>query len=281
MKGQVLEEKNAALLRLLTDFASAAVAFSGGVDSALLCALAQESLGDRAVALTLRSPLLPQQELDDARRVAARIGIRHAVVDMDDLADADFLRNDAQRCYYCKRARLRRLAAWAEEHAIQVVLEGSNTDDLSDYRPGMRALSESGTAQSPFLQCGIGKADIRILAKQRALPVWDKPSAACLASRIAYGLPITAERLRQVEEAERILRAQCRGQLRVRHHGDLARIEVEPSQAARLAQPETAARIASALQALGFAFVTLDLGGYRTGSANEALPQSARETPAL
>ena len=277
MREQNMQEKETALLNLLARLGSAAVAFSGGVDSALLAALAREALKDRAVAVTLRSPLLPLQEQEDAARVAEQIGIRHVVLDIDDLADGDFAANDAQRCYYCKRARLRFLAAWARENGVAAVLEGSNADDLGDYRPGMRALAESGAAQSPFLQCSVTKAEIRALAKKRSLPVWDKPSAACLASRIAYGLAITPERLRQVEEAERILRARCRGQLRVRHHGDLARIEAEPAEAARLAQPETAARVEAALKALGFTFVALDLGGYRTGSANEALSIADKE----
>lgn len=276
-----MQEKETALLDLLARLGSAAVAFSGGVDSALLAALAHEALGDKAVAVTLRSPLLPRQEQEDAGRVAEQIGIRHAVLDMDDLADGDFAANDAQRCYYCKRARLRFLSAWAQKSGVCAVLEGSNADDRGDYRPGMRALAESGAAQSPFLQCGVTKAQIRDMAKRRALSVWDKPSAACLASRIAYGLAITKERLRQVEEAERCLRGLCRGQLRVRHHGDLARIEVERAEAARLLQPETAARVEAALKALGFTFVALDLGGYRTGSANEALPESARKPAAL
>jgi uncharacterized protein len=267
-----VEEKLRALLDRLKKCGSLAVALSGGVDSSTLAKAAALALGDKTVAITARSELLAQDELADAVATARAAGIRHIVLDVHDLDNPDVVRNDKERCYYCKRGRFEKLCAWAKENGFAYVADGGNLDDKGDYRPGMRAIEElAPTVISPFMECGWTKADIRAQARAWGLSVADKPSAACLASRVEYGLPLTAERLKAVEEAERILRPFVKGQLRVRHHGNLARIEAEPA-----ALPEIMARreeISDALKNLGFTYASLDLAGYRTGSTNEALQQ--------
>ncbi len=254
---------------LLATLGSAAVGFSGGTDSSFLAAAAHRILGERAVAVTCCSPTLPASEREEAITTAQRIGIRHVLLPQNELDSADFVRNDADRCYHCKKGRFTALAAWAAAEGYRWVLEGANADDENDYRPGLRALAELATVRSPLLEVGMTKAEVRELSRQWGLPTWNKPIAACLSSRVAYGQPVTAAKLAQIEQAEAVLREYCRGQLRVRHHGDLARIEVEPGEIAGIAA--AAAEIATRLKSLGFVFVTLDLDGYRTGSMNLAL----------
>ena len=265
-----MEEKLRALIDRLKACGSLVVALSGGVDSSTLAKAAVLALGEKAAAVTARSEFLSADELADAVAMARAAGIRHIVVDARDLDDPDVVRNDKERCYYCKRGRFEKLCAWAKENGFAYVADGGNLDDKGDYRPGMRAVEElAPTVISPFMECGWTKADIRARARTWGLAVADKPSAACLASRVEYGLPLTAERLGAVEAAEKILRPFAKGQLRVRHHGNLARIEAEPDAFRDIIAHRE--EIAAALKKLGFTYTALDLVGYRTGSTNEAL----------
>ena len=249
---------------------SAVVAFSSGVDSTFLLRVAHEELGERVVAVTIRSHTFPKRELDEASAFCRAEGVRHAVIDSEELNIPGFAENPPDRCYHCKRELFSKLLAFARENALAAVLEGSNLDDDGDYRPGRRAIQELGVV-SPLHEVGLTKAEIRALSREMGLPTSDKPSFACLASRFPYGERITAGGLERVEKAEQWLLDAGFGltQLRVRSHDDLARIEVPSGDIPRLAA--RAAEITAAFKELGFAYVTLDLRGYRTGSMNEVL----------
>ncbi|MCR6545124.1 ATP-dependent sacrificial sulfur transferase LarE [Dehalobacterium formicoaceticum] len=264
-------EKIAQLEDYLNKLGKVVVAFSGGVDSTFLAAVAYRALGENALAVTADSPTFSQREKQDACLMAAQIGIRHQFIVTDELNNSKFSAGPPDRCYYCKKDRFLKLRSWAEEQGYNWVIEGSNADDLRDYRPGMKGLAEVAGVKSPLLEIGFSKEEIRAGAKNWGLPVWDKPAAACLASRLAYGLPITAENLQQVELAEEIIRQFSPGQVRVRHHGNLARIEVETSSVPLLLEPTRMAHIAEKLKNLGFTYVTLDLTGYQMGSMNQTL----------
>ena len=249
---------------------SAVVAFSSGVDSTFLLRVAHEELGEHVVAATIRSHTFPKRELDEAAAFCRAEGVRHVVIDSDELNIPGFAENPPDRCYHCKKELFSKLLAFARENGLAAVLEGSNLDDDGDYRPGRRAIQELGIV-SPLHEAGLTKAEIRMLSREMGLPTSDKPSFACLASRFPYGERITAAALERVERAEQWLLDAGFGltQLRVRSHGDLARIEVPSDDIPRLAA--RAAEIAAAFKELGFAYVTLDLRGYRTGSMNEVL----------
>ena len=249
----------------------AVVAFSSGVDSTFLLRVAHEELGDRVVAATARSHSFPNRELDEATAFCRAEGVRHVVIDSEELDIPGFAENPPDRCYHCKKELFSKLLAFARDNGLAAVLEGSNIDDDGDYRPGRRAIRELGIL-SPLHEAGLTKAEIRVLSREMGLPTFDKPSFACLASRFPYGERITVRGLERVEKAEQWLLDAGWGltQLRVRSHGDLARIEVPPADIPRLAA--RASEIAAAFKDLGFAYVTLDLLGYRTGSMNEILP---------
>ena len=265
-----LHQKYEALLSGLRASGSLAVAFSGGVDSAFLLRCAQDALGDRAVAVTAAPPFVPPRELREAREFCEARGIRQVVIPSAELNIDSVRHNPPDRCYHCKREIFGRIIEAAARLGISAVAEGSNVDDTGDYRPGMRAIRELGV-RSPLLEAGLTKAEIRALSRELGLPTWDKPSFACLASRFVYGEAITDEKLRMVDRAEQLLMELGFRQLRVRIHGDLARIEVPPEDLPRVAEPETRARISRELREYGFHYVTLDLAGYRTGSMNEVL----------
>jgi uncharacterized protein len=264
-----IEQKCEALLANLRSLGSCAVAFSGGVDSAVVGKAAAIALGDAAVAVTGASASLAQGELEQARSLAELIGIRHIVVNTDELDKADYLKNAPDRCYHCKTELYTQLERLLPSLGVKAIVNGANADDLGDYRPGMVAASEH-RIHSPLAECGITKAEVRELAAGWQLPVWDKPATPCLSSRIAYGEEVTPARLAMIDAAERYLKSRGLGNLRVRYHkGDLARLEVPLSELERLIDGDLRRGLTAELRKLGFKFITLDLEGFRSGSLNQ------------
>jgi len=264
------EQKLDRLRDIISSLGSVVVAYSGGVDSTLLLKVAHDQLGGRAIAVTAVSPSLPREEREQATRMAEEMGAELILVESDELDDPNYVANPPDRCYHCKSILFDELLHIARQTGFAYVVDGCNYDDLGDHRPGIQAARELGV-RSPLMEAELTKSDIRALSRRLGLPVWDKPSAACLASRIPYGTPITEESLEQIAEAERFLHGLGMTQVRVRHHGDIARIEVDAESMPLLI--ERGSQIASHLRELGFAYVTADLEGYRTGSMNETLPQ--------
>ena len=249
----------------LHGYGGAVVAFSGGVDSTLVAAVAARALGERALAVTAVSASLPPGELHEARRVAEEIGIRHRSVRTDELEREGYLANGADRCYHCKDELYGVLLRIAGEERLPVVASGANVDDLGDVRPGLRAAAEHGV-RHPLVEAGFTKPDVREASRELGLPTWDKPQSACLSSRIPFGVRITVEELSRVGRAERALKELGFRQVRVRAHGEVARVEVEPRDIAAMAERRD--EVVAALRACGFRFVTLDLEGFRSGSMN-------------
>ncbi|WP_181690953.1 ATP-dependent sacrificial sulfur transferase LarE [Natronomonas sp. LN261] len=265
-----VEAKRDVALGDLREFDGVLVAFSGGVDSAVVAALAEEALGERAVACTAKSETLPAAELEDARRVAAEIGIRHEIVSFSELESDAFAANDDDRCYHCRSMRLGTMFETARELGIETVCDGTNASDPGEgHRPGLRAVEELN-AYSPLLEADIEKPEVREIARAYGLSVAEKPSMACLSSRIPTGLEVTEERLSRVETAETLLRTWGFEQFRVRDHDGLARIEVGTDELERALDPDFAAAVRAHLDDVGFDHVTLDLAGYRTGSVSPA-----------
>ena len=267
-----LRLKRGRLLDLLRSFGSCAVAFSGGLDSTVLAKAAQLALGDRAVAVTGVSPSLAVGELEASRQLARQIGIRHEVLQTDELANPEYQKNTADRCYHCKTELFVEVDRLSKRLGVSVVADGSNRDDHGEHRPGLRAAEEQ-KVRSPLAECDLTKAELRLLAADWKLPTWDKPATPCLSSRIAYGEQVTPQRLAMIDKAERFLRQQGFQPLRVRYHkGDMARIEVSPETMARFADPEFRRNVVEQFKAAGFKYVSLDLEGFRSGSLNEVLP---------
>jgi uncharacterized protein len=279
-----LASKVAALRAIVGELPGAIVAFSGGVDSSLLAAVAAELLGDRALAVTGVSPSLAPSERAEARAVAGRIGIRHREIETQEFARPAYVENSPQRCFECKDELFGLLAALASEDrpaglGDAVVLDGANADDAGDFRPGRRAAAAHGV-RSPLAEAGLAKSEVRALARQLALPTWDKPAMACLASRVPYGSPVTPEKLAQIAAAEAALRALGFRELRVRHHDQVARVELAAAELPRAFAEPTRGELVAAVKQAGFAYVTVDLEGFRSGAMNEVLSLAVVGAPA-
>ncbi|MCX7710106.1 MAG: ATP-dependent sacrificial sulfur transferase LarE [Clostridia bacterium] len=251
-----------------------AIAFSGGVDSTFLLKVAHEVLGDRVIAVTARSSTYPEREFREAVNFAGSLGTKHVVITSEELDIEGFADNPVNRCYFCKNELFTKILDVAKEYDIEYVADGSNVDDLGDYRPGMKAVKELGVI-SPLKEVGMTKEDIRILSREMDLPTWDKPAFACLSSRFPYGHKITREKLEMVDKAEQFLLDLGFKQVRVRHHGDIARIEVSTKERSKFFDEELMDNVNKRFKEIGFTYVSLDLKGYRTGSMNETIDVNA------
>lgn len=271
-----MKDKLKNLKNIIEGYKSAVVAFSGGVDSTFLLKICADVLErDSVLAVTAQSLVVPPREITEAQKFAASLGIRHEILEFDELSVAHFASNMPDRCYYCKKAIFGMFLDKAAKYGLMHVFDGSNLDDVGDFRPGMRALREL-SIKSPLREAKLAKNDIRILSRGVGLNTWDKPSLACLASRIPYGEEITAQKLQRVRVAEEVLRGMGFSQFRVRSHEDIARIEVPPDEMDKFLKADIRKNITSGLIDVGFKYITLDLEGYRTGSMNEVLEEGEK-----
>jgi uncharacterized protein len=271
VRDSTLDDRRRGLDDRLRGLPSLIVAYSGGVDSAFLAWAATRVLGSRALCVTADSPSYPDRHRMLALSIAAQFGLAHEIIHTDELEKPAYRANGPDRCYHCKHELYTHLTTLARERGIAAIADGSNADDRGDYRPGRRAAREFGVI-SPLDEAGLGKAEIRALARDAGLPIWDEPASACLSSRVPYFSEVTDAKLLAIEQAESAVRELGFRVVRVRHHGEVARIELGPDEMARALDPSVATALDAALRALGFRFVTLDLRGYRLGSLNESLP---------
>ena len=265
-----LDQKYEKLKAHIAGMKSVLVAFSGGVDSALVLAIAKQTLNQNVLAVTAQSESLPQRELVEAQRVAEEIGVEHLILTTEEMASTQYRENPTNRCYFCKSELYGKMQAISKERRLAHIVNGINRDDLGDHRPGIQAAKDYNV-QSPLADTGFGKEDIRALAKEIGLTVWQKPAMACLSSRVPYGQPISAEKLSMIERAEDILFSMGFSQLRVRHHGDVARIELLPEEIPQFFTGSIAEEVNTRFKQIGFHFVALDVEGFRSGKMNEKI----------